>query len=141
MPIRQFNCLTHLTKILFFCLFKIHLLYICSVQNTVPRVIGKCENLMPPITSKGAVSYEQKYLLCKFECDKCYRGALKKVYQYSSVAQSCLTLCDPMDCSSPGLPVHHQLLENLHFPKYILNVSTSLPIYCLPQSKSPLSLT
>ena len=29
----------------------------------------------------------------------------------SSVAQLCLTLCDPMDCSTPGLPVHHQLLE------------------------------
>ena len=28
-----------------------------------------------------------------------------------SVARSCLTLCDPMDCSRPGLPVHHQLLE------------------------------
>ena len=31
--------------------------------------------------------------------------------QFSSVAQSCLTLCDPMDCSMPGLPVHHQFLE------------------------------
>ena len=31
--------------------------------------------------------------------------------QFSSVAQSCPTLCDPMDCSTPGLPVHHQLLE------------------------------
>ena len=29
--------------------------------------------------------------------------------QFSSVAQSCPTLCDPMDCSKPGLPVHHQL--------------------------------
>ena len=29
----------------------------------------------------------------------------------SSVIQLCLTLCDPMDCSTPGLPVHHQLLE------------------------------
>ena len=29
--------------------------------------------------------------------------------QFSSVAQSCLTLCDPMNCSPPGLPVHHQL--------------------------------
>ena len=28
-----------------------------------------------------------------------------------SVAQSCPTLCDPMDCSTPGLPVHHQLPE------------------------------
>ena len=31
--------------------------------------------------------------------------------QFSSVAQLCLTLCDPMDRSIPGLPVHHQLLE------------------------------
>ena len=31
--------------------------------------------------------------------------------QYSSFAQTCLTLCDPMDCSMPGLHVHHQLLE------------------------------
>ena len=30
---------------------------------------------------------------------------------FSSVAQSCPTLCDPMDCSMPGLPVHHQLPE------------------------------
>ena len=31
--------------------------------------------------------------------------------QFGSVTQSCLTLCDPMDCSRPGLPVHHQFLE------------------------------
>ena len=31
--------------------------------------------------------------------------------QFSSVAQSSLTLCNPMDCSTPGLPVHHQLPE------------------------------
>ena len=38
-----------------------------------------------------------------------YRG-LSSV-QFSSVAQSCPTLCDPMNRSTPGLPVHHQLLE------------------------------
>ena len=32
--------------------------------------------------------------------------------QFSSVAQLCPTLCDPMSCSTPGLPVHHQLLES-----------------------------
>ena len=31
--------------------------------------------------------------------------------QFSSVAQLCQTLCDPMNRSTPGLPVHHQLLE------------------------------
>ena len=32
-------------------------------------------------------------------------------FQFSSFAQSCLTLCDPMNCSMPGLPLHHQLPE------------------------------
>ena len=34
-----------------------------------------------------------------------------KLASVSSVAQLCPTLCDPMDCSTPGLPVHHQLPE------------------------------
>ena len=37
---------------------------------------------------------------------------LPYVHQFSSVAQLCLTLCDPMDCCTPGLPVHQQLLES-----------------------------
>ena len=36
---------------------------------------------------------------------------LRKAIQFSSVAQSCPALCDPMNCSMPGLPVHHQLPE------------------------------
>ena len=34
-----------------------------------------------------------------------------KSVQFSSVTQSCLTLCDPMNCSMAGFPVHHQLSE------------------------------
>ena len=34
-----------------------------------------------------------------------------QAYQFSSVTQSCPTLCDPMDHSTPDLPVHHQLPE------------------------------
>ena len=34
-----------------------------------------------------------------------------KISSVSSVAQSCLILCDPIDCNTPGFPVHHQLLE------------------------------
>ena len=33
------------------------------------------------------------------------------LYQFSSVTQSCPTLCDPMDYRTPGFPVHHQFLE------------------------------
>ena len=36
---------------------------------------------------------------------------IETVIQFSSVTQSCPTLCDPMNCSTPGLPVHHQLPE------------------------------
>ena len=35
----------------------------------------------------------------------------KRSVQFSSVAQSCLTLCNPMDYSTPGLPLHRQLPE------------------------------
>ena len=38
-------------------------------------------------------------------------GETVETVQFCSVAQSCPTLCDPMDCSMPGLPVHHQLPE------------------------------
>ena len=38
---------------------------------------------------------------------KCYGSV-----EFSSVSQSCLTLCDPKNCSTPGLPVHHQLPES-----------------------------
>ena len=38
-------------------------------------------------------------------------GGVGGSVQFSSVAQLCPTLCDPMDYSTPGLPVHHQLPE------------------------------
>ena len=38
------------------------------------------------------------------------------IFPFSSVAQSCLTLYDPMNHSTPGLPVHHQLLEFTQTP-------------------------
>ena len=49
-------------------------------------------------------------------CKTCYCHSLKRNHssgfvQFSSVTQLCPTLCDPMNCSMPGLPVHHQLPE------------------------------
>ena len=44
-------------------------------------------------------------------CLKIYIDRVFSSFQFSSVTQSCLTLCDPMNHSTPGLPVHHQLLE------------------------------
>ena len=50
--------------------------------------------------------------------------------QFSSVAQSCLTLCDPMNHSTPGLPVHHKLPEftqtHLHWVSDVIQPSHPL---------------
>ena len=46
--------------------------------------------------------------LCLQVCSLCLHP---HSIQFKSVAQSCLTLCDPMNRSMPGLPVHHQLPE------------------------------
>ena len=40
-----------------------------------------------------------------------WSGDIGNSVQFSSVSQLCLTLCDPMSCSTPGLPVHHHLQE------------------------------
>ncbi|KAB0346042.1 hypothetical protein FD755_024310, partial [Muntiacus reevesi] len=69
-------------------------------------------------------------------------------YPFSSVTQLCLILCDPMDCSKPGFPVHHQLpeLAQTHVHQaysYILsflsrrsvNVTNSLIRFCAALNK------
>ena len=48
----------------------------------------------------------------KISWNQCWGNKdLKDIYQFCSVAQLCPAICDPMDCSTPGFPVHHQLLE------------------------------
>ena len=50
--------------------------------------------------------------------------------QFSSVTQSCPTLCDPMNRSTPGLPVHHQLPEftQTHFHRVSDAIQPSHPL-------------
>ena len=50
----------------------------------------------------------------------------------SSVAQSCPTLCDPMNRSTPGLPVHHQLLEPTQIRVHWVSDATNHLILCHP---------
>ena len=60
-------------------------------------------------------------------------GPPGKPYQFSSVAQSCPTLCDPMDCSTPGFPVLHHLPE---LAQTLLSIESVMPsnhlILCHP---------
>ena len=57
--------------------------------------------------------------------------------QFSSVSQSCPTLCDPMDCNMPGYPVHHRLMElaQTHFLELVMpsnHLILSHPLLLLP---------
>ena len=52
--------------------------------------------------------------------------------QFSSVAQSCLTLCNPVNRSTPGLPVHHQLPEFTQTHVHRVSDASSHLILCRP---------
>ena len=57
--------------------------------------------------------------------------------QFSSVAQSCPTLCNAMNCSTPGLPVHHQLLES---QTHVHRVSDAIQSFHPLSSPSPTAI-
>ena len=66
---------------------------------------------------------------------------LRVSVQFSSVAQLCPTVCDSMDCSSPGFPVHHQLLElaqtRVHWWCHpTTSSSVTLSVYFIPVFRS-----
>ena len=57
---------------------------------------------------------DHELLMAKFRLKLKKGGKTTRLFssvQFSSVAQSCPTLCDPMNLRTPGLPVHHQLQE------------------------------
>ena len=58
------------------------------------------------------------------------KGTSLHSVQFSSVTQSCLMLCDPMNCSTPGLPIHHQLPEftQTHVHRVSDAIQPSLPL-------------
>ena len=84
-------CLSLLTQVEFFICLQMHL----------SDLLSRCESSF-------------LYLLVSFLLKKkktfniSFRIGFSSV-QFSSVTQSCPTLCNPMNCSTPGLPVHHQL--------------------------------
>ena len=94
------------------------------------------------------VMYGYESWTIKIECQRidafklCWRRFLRvpwtarRLVQFSSVAQSCLTLWDPMNCGKPGCPVHHQLLElaqtHVHWVGDAIQPSHPLSSHSLP---------
>ena len=79
--------------------------------------------MLERVWRKGKVNRKRKKILCLKNSSNC---------QFSSVTQSCLTLCDPMNCSTPGLPVHHQLQGS----RKLMSIDSVMPpshlILCRP---------
>ena len=87
-----------------------------SGQESQPDGSGISRSKHSFIVDGHFVRVSQALLKCFSSFLRLYMCVCMYIYfpggaQFSSVAQSCPTLCDPMDSSSPGLPVHHQLLE------------------------------
>ena len=85
----------------------------------------------------------QSILICPIIVTRYKQGIVEvkahlSQFHFSSVAQSCLTLCDPMNRSTPGLPVHHQLPEftQTHVHRACDGIQPSHPL----SSPSPPSL-
>ena len=88
---------------------------IYPVVPSYPRGIGS-RSCPTPITKFGDVQSPYKTGLSAIYEVTCPKVVLSPIVknlsvQFSSVTQSCPTLCDTMNRSTPGLPVHHQLLE------------------------------
>ena len=92
----------------------------------------------PPATVFDNCNPKQlAYCLYPRSIINCWRKALTLDFlsvQFSSVAQSCPTLCDPKNRSTPGLPVHHQLPDFFFFFSSVSPVPTNMCIFhlCLP---------
>ena len=67
----------------------------------------------------------------------CIKSIMYVLHSVSSASQSCLILCDPIDCSTPDVPVHHQLLEFTQ--THVHRVSDAIQPSHLLSSPSPLA--
>ena len=86
----------------------------CMVQETQtgalyqPRVVG-LGGSWREVQKRGDICIPMADFMLRFEIKQ--QNSVKQL-SFSSVAQSCPTLCDPMNHSTPGLPVYHQLPES-----------------------------
>ena len=106
----------------------------CSVylMNRSPTCLSLRYEIFLPhrLPEMCCLIHEHKVITCLLP------SSLALWLQFSSVAQSCLTLCDPMDCSMPGFPVYHQLLELA--PTHAHRVSDAIqPSYPLSSLSPP----
>ena len=92
--------------------------YISGEPSTKDAWLFTCERLWARSFKMAISEWRKKIEVRRLGTGNKFRRSTRKrqvlvlwFIQFSSVAQSCPTLCNPMDCNMPGLPVDHQLLE------------------------------
>ena len=88
-------------------------------RPSVPPFLGPLQDTDPSSHFRSYRNFVAHFLCSWYscQCPLCIKEEMKvrtcacRQVQFSLVAQLCLTLCDPMNPSTPGLPVHHQLPE------------------------------
>ena len=105
----KYTHFSFLTKFLLVCK-----LFFNSYSNSLSIIAGTKYCTPLTISLSHLTRKRQKLVCCKEDGGREEHRNVKLTgdrYQFSSVTQSCLTLCNPMNCSTTGLPVHHQLPE------------------------------
>ena len=87
--------------------------------------------LAPILQHSPPLSIQQPKYFFSFQLKYSWFTMLCSV-QFSSITQSCPTICDPMNCTTPSLPVHHQLLEFTQLMSIESVMPSSHLILCRP---------
>ena len=103
--------------------------HVCSTQYVPGTLLSTSQNLLSIACLQLDCEQRWRPLFCLL----IYPDALSSAWciiQFSSVAQSYPILCNPMNRSTPGLPVHHQLLEFTQLMSSLVNdaIQTSHPL-------------
>ena len=113
-PLITLSFLNKFLKINFYrnivALWCISFLFCCSVTKSYPMLCDPMHSSTPGFPVLGYLPELLK--LMSIDSVMPSNHLIVCRLQFSSVTQSCLTLCSPMDCSPPGFPVHHQCLES-----------------------------
>ena len=73
--------------------------------------VGSLKSLLQHHSSKASILWYSAFFIIQLSHPYMTTGKTIALTQFSSVTQLCPTLCDPMNRSMPGLPVHHKLPE------------------------------
>ena len=126
-----------------------YLVFVCIILYMLIRSFTLHVFPLYPNCFSVCFYYKEKYIITfHYNCVFTYPFLLSVSHslwrlcsvRFNSVAQSCPTLCNPMDCSTPGFPVYHQLpeLTRTHVHRVGDAIQPSLPLLLSPSPPAKL---